>query len=116
VSSSILPALPTTPDSTCSGSASTTAPTSPSPHRPPRSPPIAQATASIRLTSTVTVLSTADPVKVFEHFVAVDLISGGRAEITGGRGAYTESFPLFGFDVADYDLFDGSRPKPVSFC
>lgn len=68
---------------------------------------VAQATERIRLTSTVTVLSTADPVKVFEDFTAVDLISGGRAEITAGRGAYTESFPLFGFDVADYDeLFE----------
>jgi probable LLM family oxidoreductase len=68
---------------------------------------IAQATEHIRLTSTVTVLSTADPVKVFEDFVAVDLISDGRAEITAGRGAYTESFPLFGRDLADYDeLFD----------
>jgi len=68
---------------------------------------IAQATERIRLTSTVTVLSTADPVKVFEDFAAVDLISGGRAEITAGRGAYTESFPLFGHDLADYDeLFD----------
>ena len=68
---------------------------------------IAQATQRIRLTSTVTVLSTADPVKVFEDFTAVDLISGGRAEITAGRGAYTESFPLFGHDLADYDeLFD----------
>jgi probable LLM family oxidoreductase len=84
-------------------------------HRPDfaiASPPvvlaaIAQATERIRLTSTVTVLSTADPVKVFEDFTAVDLISGGRAEITAGRGAYTESFPLFGFDVADYDeLFE----------
>lgn len=68
---------------------------------------IAQATENIRLTSTVTVLSTADPVKVFEDFTAVDLISGGRAEITAGRGAYTESFPLFGYDLADYDdLFE----------
>lgn len=68
---------------------------------------VAQATEHIRLTSTVTVLSTADPVKVFEDFTAVDLISGGRAEITAGRGAYTESFPLFGYDLADYDeLFD----------
>lgn len=84
-------------------------------HRPDfaiASPPvvlaaIAQATEHIRLTSTVTVLSTADPVKVFEDFVAVDLISGGRAEITAGRGAYTESFPLFGHDLADYDeLFE----------
>lgn len=84
-------------------------------HRPDfaiASPPvvlaaIAQATEQIHLTSTVTVLSTADPVKVFEDFAAVDLISGGRAEITAGRGAYTESFPLFGFDTADYDeLFE----------
>jgi probable LLM family oxidoreductase len=84
-------------------------------HRPDfaiASPPVvlaavAQATSRIRLTSTVTVLSTADPVKVFEDFTAVDLVSGGRAEITAGRGAYTESFPLFGHDLADYDsLFD----------
>ncbi len=68
---------------------------------------IAQATERIRLTSTVTVLSTADPVRVFEDFTALDLVSGGRAEITAGRGAYTESFPLFGHDLADYDaLFD----------
>ena len=84
-------------------------------HRPDfaiASPPvvlaaIAQATERIRLTSTVTVLSTADPIKVFEDFAAVDLISGGRAEVTAGRGAYTESFPLFGYDLADYDkLFE----------
>jgi len=68
---------------------------------------VAQTTEHIGLTSTVTVLSTADPVKVFEDFTAVDLISGGRAEITAGRGAYTESFPLFGHDIADYDeLFE----------
>lgn len=84
-------------------------------HRPDfaiASPPvvlaaIAQATEQIRLTSAVTVLSTADPVKVFEDFTAVDLIAGGRAEITAGRGAYAESFPLFGHDTADYDeLFE----------
>lgn len=84
-------------------------------HRPDSaiaSPPVvlaavAEATARIRLTSTVTVLSTSDPVRVFEDFTALDLVSGGRAEITAGRGAYTESFPLFGFDLADYDeLFD----------
>ncbi|MEX2627879.1 MAG: LLM class flavin-dependent oxidoreductase, partial [Ilumatobacteraceae bacterium] len=68
---------------------------------------IAQATEQIRLTSTVTVLSTADPVKVFEDFTALDLLSAGRAEITAGRGAYTESFPLYGHELADYDeLFD----------
>ena len=84
-------------------------------HRPDfasASPPvvlaaIAQATERIRLTSTVTVLSTADAVKVFEDFTAVDLISRGRTEITAGRGAYTDSFPLFGHDLANYDeLFD----------
>ena len=84
-------------------------------HRPDfaiASPPVvlaavAQATRRIRLTSTVTVLSTADPVKVFEDFATVDLISAGRAEITAGRGAYTESFPLFGYALGDYDaLFD----------
>ncbi|WP_420453785.1 LLM class flavin-dependent oxidoreductase [Ilumatobacter sp.] len=68
---------------------------------------IAQATERIKLTSAVTVLSTADPVKVFEDFTAVDLISQGRAEITAGRGAYTESFPLFGKELSDYDeLFE----------
>jgi probable LLM family oxidoreductase len=84
-------------------------------HRPDfaiASPPVvlaavAQDTKHIRLTSTVSVLSTADPVKVFEEFTALDLISGGRAEIAAGRGAYTESFPLFGYDLADYDeLFE----------
>jgi probable LLM family oxidoreductase len=68
---------------------------------------VAEATSRIRLTSTVTVLSTADPVKVFEDFTALDLVSNGRAEITAGRGAYTESFPLFGNDLDDYDeLFE----------
>ena len=68
---------------------------------------IAQTTERIRLTSAVTVLSTSDPVKVFEDFTAVDLISGGRAEITAGRGAYTESFALYGKDLGNYDeLFE----------
>ncbi len=68
---------------------------------------IAEATTCIRLTSTVTVLSTSDPVRVFEDFTAVDLISNGRAEITAGRGAYVESFPLFGEELSDYDsLFE----------
>ncbi|MCU4185226.1 LLM class flavin-dependent oxidoreductase [Acidiferrimicrobium sp. IK] len=84
-------------------------------HRPDfaiSSPPVvlaavAQVTGRLRLTSTVSVLSTADPVKLFEDFATVDLLSGGRAEITAGRGAYTESFPLFGHDIADYDeLFE----------
>jgi probable LLM family oxidoreductase len=64
---------------------------------------IASVTKRIRLTSAVTILSTLDPVRVFEDFATVDLISGGRAEIIAGRGAFVESFPLFGHDLADYD-------------
>jgi probable LLM family oxidoreductase len=64
---------------------------------------IASTTERIRLASAVTILSTADPVTVFEDFSTVDLISGGRAEIIAGRGIFTESFPLFGYDLADYD-------------
>jgi len=64
---------------------------------------IAQATKRIRLTSAVTVLSTLDPVRVFQDFATLDLIAGGRAELTAGRGAFTESFPLFGYDRTDYD-------------
>ena len=64
---------------------------------------IAAVTERIRLASAVTILSTADPVLVFEEFSTVDLISGGRAEIIAGRGIFTESFPLFGYDLADYD-------------
>jgi len=64
---------------------------------------LAATTRSIRLASAVTILSTADPVTVFEDFATVDLISGGRAEIIAGRGIFTESFPLFGYDLADYD-------------
>jgi probable LLM family oxidoreductase len=64
---------------------------------------IAQATKRIRLTSAVTVLSAADPVRIFQDFSTVDLISDGRAEIIAGRGVFTEPFPLFGFDLRDYD-------------
>ena len=60
-------------------------------------------TSRIRLTSTVTVLSSDDPVRVFQNFATLDQISGGRAEIMAGRGSFTESFPLFGQDLADYD-------------
>lgn len=67
---------------------------------------IAQSTRRIRLTSATTVLGTADPVKVFEDFSTLDLLSGGRAEIIAGRGAYVESFPLFGYQLEDYkELF-----------
>jgi probable LLM family oxidoreductase len=60
-------------------------------------------TRNIRLTSAVSVLSSDDPVRVFQDFATLDLLSGGRAEIMAGRGSFTESFPLFGQDLADYD-------------
>ena len=60
-------------------------------------------TQRIRLSSAVTVLSSDDPVRVFQQFATVDLLSGGRAEIMAGRGSFTESFPLFGQDLEDYD-------------
>jgi probable LLM family oxidoreductase len=60
-------------------------------------------TASIRLTSAVTVLSAADPVRVFQNFATLDLISGGRAEMVVGRGSFIEAFPLFGYSLEDYD-------------
>jgi probable LLM family oxidoreductase len=60
-------------------------------------------TERIRLSSAVTVLSSADPVRVFQDFAEVDLLSNGRAEIMAGRGSFTESFPLFGYDLEDYD-------------
>jgi probable LLM family oxidoreductase len=60
-------------------------------------------TKSIRLTSAVTVLSSADPVRVFQDFATLDLLSNGRAEIMAGRGSFIESFPLFGYDLRDYD-------------
>lgn len=64
-------------------------------------------TRRIRLTSAVTVLSSDDPVRVFQQFATLDLVSGGRAEIMAGRGSFTESFPLFGQSLDDYDaLFE----------
>jgi probable LLM family oxidoreductase len=62
-----------------------------------------QRTSTVRLTSAVSVLSSDDPVRVFEEFATLDLLSGGRAEIMAGRGSFTESFPLFGYDLDDYD-------------
>jgi probable LLM family oxidoreductase len=63
-------------------------------------------TSGIRLTSAVTVLSSDDPVRVFQDFATLDLLSGGRAEIMAGRGSFIESFPLFGYALDDYnDLF-----------
>src|SRR5918997_4485813 len=63
----------------------------------------AERTKNIRLTSAVTVLSSDDPVRVFQDFATLDLLSGGRAEIMAGRGSFIESFPLFGYDLGDYD-------------
>ena len=60
-------------------------------------------TKNIKLTSAVTVLSSDDPVRVFQDFATVDQLSGGRAEIMAGRGSFIESFPLFGYDLEDYD-------------
>jgi probable LLM family oxidoreductase len=61
------------------------------------------------LTSAVTVLSAADPVRVFQEFATLDLISRGRAEIIAGRGSFTEAFPLFGLNLADYDSLFGEK-------
>jgi probable LLM family oxidoreductase len=65
---------------------------------------IAARTSRIRLGSGVTVLSSDDPVRVFQRFATVDAISAGRAEVILGRGSFTESFPLFGYDLADYEV------------
>ncbi|MGW1545119.1 LLM class flavin-dependent oxidoreductase [Streptomyces sp. NPDC002309] len=65
---------------------------------------IATRTSRIRLSSGVTVLSSDDPVRVFQRFSTLDALSNGRAEIILGRGSFTESFPLFGYDLSDYDL------------
>ncbi len=63
----------------------------------------AERTKQIKLSSAVTVLSSDDPVRVFQQFATVDLLSGGRAEIMAGRGSFVESFPLFGYNLDDYD-------------
>jgi probable LLM family oxidoreductase len=65
---------------------------------------IATKTSRIRLGSGVTVLSSDDPVRVFQRFATLDALSNGRAEVILGRGSFTESFPLFGYDLRDYDL------------
>jgi probable LLM family oxidoreductase len=64
---------------------------------------IAGCTKTIKLSSAVIVLSSADPVRVFQNFVTLDLVSNGRAELMVGRGSFTESFPLFGYSLSDYD-------------
>ena len=71
---------------------------------------IAARTDRIKLGSAVTVLSSDDPVRVFQRFATVDAISGGRAEVIVGRGSFTESFPLFGLDLSQYEeLFEDRR-------
>src|ERR1700753_1966093 len=74
---------------------------------------IAARTERIRLSSAVTVLSSDDPVRVFQQFAELDLISGGRAEIMAGRGSFTESFPLFGYDLEDYDELYATKLERV---
>jgi probable LLM family oxidoreductase len=75
---------------------------------------IASRTERIRLGTAVTVLSSDDPVRVFERFATLDAVSGGRAEITLGRGSFTESFPLFGYDLADYDKLFAEKADLMS--
>ena len=90
-----------------SASASTTGPTTPPRRRRWRWPAAATQTKRIRLTSAVSVLSSDDPVRVFQQFATLDALSAGRAEIMVGRGSFIESFPLFGYDLDDYDaLFE----------
>ncbi|WP_425234348.1 LLM class flavin-dependent oxidoreductase [Ulvibacterium sp.] len=71
----------------------------------------ASRTERIRLTSAVTVLSAADPVRVFQNFATLDLISKGRAEIVAGRGSFTDAFPLFGYDLREYDAIFKEKLK-----
>lgn len=85
---------------------------------------IASKTKNIKLSSAVTVLSSDDPVRVFQRFAALDAVSNGRAQIILGRGSFTESYPLFGFDLRDYEtLFEEKvnlfseliKEKPVTW-
>ncbi|MFW7415601.1 LLM class flavin-dependent oxidoreductase [Demequina sp. SO4-18] len=85
---------------------------------------IASRTSNVSLGSAVTVLSSDDPVRVFQRFATLDAVSGGRAEVILGRGSFTESFPLFGYDLADYELLFDEKveifsrlltEKPVSW-
>jgi len=69
----------------------------------------AERTRRIRLTSAVTVLSSDDPVRVFQNFATLDMLFGGRAEIMAGRGSFIESFPLFGYALDDYDALFGEK-------
>jgi probable LLM family oxidoreductase len=75
----------------------------------------AMRTRRIRLTSAVTVLSSAVPIRLFQEFATLDLLSGGRAEMMVGRGSFIESFPLFGFDLRDYDRLFEERLQELLF-
>jgi hypothetical protein len=70
---------------------------------------VAEATERIRLSPATTLLNTLDPVRVFEDFATLDLLSGGRVELLVGRGSFTESFALFGHDIADYEALFAER-------
>jgi alkanesulfonate monooxygenase SsuD/methylene tetrahydromethanopterin reductase-like flavin-dependent oxidoreductase (luciferase family) len=70
-------------------------------------------THRIRLTSAVTVLSSADPVRVFQNFATLDLLSQGRAEMVVGRGSFIESFSLFGLKLEDYDSLFAEKARPA---
>ncbi|MBI0577917.1 LLM class flavin-dependent oxidoreductase [Neobacillus cucumis] len=70
---------------------------------------IAQVTSQIKLISATTILSTADPVRLFEDFATLDIISNGRAELVAGRGAFLESYSLFGYSLDDYDHLFGEK-------
>ena len=65
---------------------------------------LATVTKQIRLGTGVTVLSSDDPIRVYQRFATIDALSNGRAEITAGRGSFIESFPLFGYELSDYEV------------
>src|SRR3954452_11881379 len=69
----------------------------------------AEQTNNIRLTRAVSLISSDDPIRIFQDFATIDLLSGGRAEIMAGRGSFIESFPLFGYDLDDYDELFASK-------
>src|SRR3954464_3705568 len=75
---------------------------------------IASRTDRIRLGTAVTVLSTQDPVRLYTDFATLDAVSNGRAQLIVGRGSLTDSFPLFGFDLADYEELFGDRRDPLT--
>ena len=71
-------------------------------------------TSRIRLGSAVAVLSAADPVRIFQQFATLDLISKGRIDLVVGRGSFTEAFPLFGLNLADYDYAVRGKARPAA--